>query len=62
VRAFTDGSQVRIESRADGEVPVPLTGTTVGEPYAGTHSGWLPVAPGTSFVPGGTGATGRPRR
>jgi hypothetical protein len=51
--AFADGAQVRIENRADVDVSVPLTGTTAGATYAGTRSGWLTVAPGTTLVPGG---------
>jgi hypothetical protein len=58
----TDGSQVTIENRSDDEVPVPLTGTTVGEEYAGTRSTWLAVFPGTTVVPGGDDPASRRRR
>ncbi len=53
IAAWTDGSQVRIENRTDGEAHIPLTGTTLGEEYAGTRSAWLAVPPGTTVVPGG---------
>jgi hypothetical protein len=62
LRAFTDGAQVRIENGADGELSAPLTGTTTGESYAGTRSGWLTVSPGTTVVPGDHGLTGTRRR
>jgi hypothetical protein len=62
LNAFTHGSEVRIENGANVELPVPLTGTTAGESYAGTRSGWLTVPPGTSVVAGGDGVTVTRRR
>ena len=49
--AHTPGAQpdtMSVTNTSSGAVQVPLTGTTVGDSYAGSTSGWAAVSPGTS--------------
>ena len=42
------GSVVTVDNTTSGTIYVPLTGTTLGSPYAGTWSYWTPAGPGVS--------------
>jgi len=41
---------VRIVNRTTAALELPLTGTPLGEPYGGSRSAWISVAPGVTFV------------
>ena len=52
----------RVHVSTTATIEVPLTGTTVGDPYGGQRSGWTTVSAGSELVvsPSDPGMTGRP--
>jgi len=50
VVAYVEGGGVRIVNRTTAALELPLTGTPLGEPYGGSRSAWISVAPGVTFV------------
>ena len=48
VSGYIDGTRVTVANSASSAVDVPLTGTEAGAAYAGTRSGWVRAARGTS--------------
>ena len=48
IEAWREGQTVEIVNRSPSTLELPLTGTSAGERYAGTRSGWLRVAPGAT--------------
>jgi hypothetical protein len=58
VTAYIQDGQVNISS--PGPVDVPLTGTTVGDVYAGRHSGWTTVNGSATFSPADPASTSPP--
>jgi hypothetical protein len=50
VEAFRVGPEVELRNHTSASLEVPLTGTPVGEDYAGLRSGWVRVAPGVTRV------------
>jgi hypothetical protein len=69
VTAWLQDGRLHVKNASAAPVDVPLTGTTIGDPYAGQRSGWTTVAAGAEQVlapdePGNTAApavTGTPR-
>ncbi len=43
-----EGNVVTVDNATGSSIWVPLTGTNIGTPYAGTQSGWTDQGPGTS--------------
>ena len=50
VTAWLQDGKLHVKNASAGAVDVPLTGTTVGEPYAGQRSGWKSIAAGAEEV------------
>ncbi|MGB2711131.1 MAG: hypothetical protein WBC33_06405 [Conexibacter sp.] len=48
VTGYIEGARVTIANNGATAIDVPLTGTEVGAPYAGSRSGWVRTARGTS--------------
>jgi hypothetical protein len=50
VTAWLQDGRLHVKNASTGPVEVPLTGTTVGEAYAGQRSGWKTVAAGAEEI------------
>jgi hypothetical protein len=50
VSAWLQDGKLHVKNASPAAVEVPLTGTTVGDPYAGQRSGWKTVAAGAEEV------------
>ena len=50
VTAWLQDGKLHVKNASAGAVEVPLTGTTVGEPYGGDRSGWKTIAAGAETV------------
>jgi hypothetical protein len=50
VTAWLQDGRLHVRNAGGGPVEVPLTGTTVGDVYAGQRSGWKTIAPGAEEV------------
>jgi hypothetical protein len=50
VVAYLEDGGVRIVNRTTAALELPLTGTPLGEPYGGSRSAWISVAPGVTIV------------
>ncbi len=50
VTAWLQDGKLHVKNTSAGAVDVPLTGTPVGEPYAGQRSGWKSIAAGAEEV------------
>jgi hypothetical protein len=50
VTAWLQDGKLHVKNTSSAAVDVPLTGTTVGEPYAGQRSGWKSIAAGAEAV------------
>ena len=48
VTGSIQGNTVTVNNGTGGQLEIPLTGTTVGSPYAGSQSGWVLAPAGTS--------------
>ena len=48
VTGSIQGNAVTVNNGTGGQLEIPLTGTTVGSPYAGSQSGWVLAPAGTS--------------
>jgi hypothetical protein len=48
VTGSIQGNTVTVANGTGGQLEIPLTGTTVGSPYAGSQSGWVLAPAGTS--------------
>ena len=46
VTAYLQDGRLHVKNASTGPVEVPLTGTTLGDPYAGQRSGWKTIAAG----------------
>jgi hypothetical protein len=50
VTAWLQDGKLHVKNTSSAAIDVPLTGTTVGEPYAGQRSGWKSIAAGAEEV------------
>jgi hypothetical protein len=46
ISGYVDGPQIKIFNSSTVPLEIPLTGTTVGEPYGDHNTGWIRVMPG----------------
>jgi hypothetical protein len=50
VETYRDSGAIVIENHSSATIELPITGTTVGERYGATRSGWMRAAPGATRV------------
>jgi hypothetical protein len=50
VETYREPGAIVIENRSSATIELPITGTTVGERYGTTRSGWMHAAPGSTRV------------